>query len=62
MMSLFGGFSRQVWESYQAYYPLEPDWEERLPLYHLYHVLNHCVLFGSHYADQAFQIAKHYVG
>ena len=62
MMDLFGGFSPRVWSSYQAHYPLSSGWRERLPLYVLYHVLNHFALFGGSYGDQACRIAHRFVG
>lgn len=60
MMSLFGGFSQRVWDAYDEAYPLQPGWRDRLPLYELYHVLNHHALFGGGYAAQALAIAKRY--
>jgi fructosamine-3-kinase len=62
MMELFGGFSPRVWASYQAHYPLSAGWRERLPLYTLYHLLNHFVLFGGSYGRQACDIARRFVG
>lgn len=61
MMSLFGGFSQRVWDAYDEAYPLPYGWKERLPLYELYHVLNHHVLFGGGYASQAVALAKRYL-
>ena len=62
MMELFGGFSPRVWSTYQAHYPLTSGWRERLPLYTLYHVLNHFVIFGGRYGDEACRIARRFVG
>jgi fructosamine-3-kinase len=61
MMSLFGGFSRRVWDAYHEAYPLRDGWRERLDLYALYHVLNHFVLFGGGYGAQALRIAGRYL-
>ncbi|MEI8114405.1 MAG: fructosamine kinase family protein [Bacteroidia bacterium] len=61
MMKLFGGFSSRVWEAYQEEYPLPDGWKERIPLYQLYHVLNHQLLFGVSYKQQALEIAKEYL-
>lgn len=58
MMNLFGGFGPRVWAAYEEAYPLQPGWRERLPLYELYHVLNHYVLFGGGYGAQAFGIVR----
>jgi fructosamine-3-kinase len=57
MMSLFGGFGTRVWDAYDEAMPLQAGWRERLPLYELYHVLNHYVLFGGGYGAQAVGIA-----
>ena len=61
MMKLFGGFSPVVWKAYQEEYPLPVGWQERIPLYQLYHLLNHYLLFGGSYGLQALEIAKGYV-
>jgi len=61
MMHLFGGFSSTVWSTYQYEFPLPSDWEQRIHLYQLYHVLNHYLLFGGSYGRQALGIAKEYL-
>ena len=61
MMSLFGDFSPRVWDAYDEAYPLQSGWRERLPLYELYHILNHYVLFGGGYLAQALTVAKRYL-
>jgi len=61
MMKLFGGFSSRVWEAYQEEFPLPDDWEERNRLYQLYHVLNHYLLFGVSYGQQALEITREYL-
>ncbi len=53
MMVLFGGFSERVFAAYDEAWPLQPGWRERLPLYTLYHLLNHQLLFGGAYGEQA---------
>lgn len=53
MTRLFGGFSPEFYESYNKEFPLHEEWKARLPLYQLYHVLNHINLFGSSYEAQA---------
>lgn len=60
MMKLFGGFSAGVWIAYQDEFPLLPDWQQRIPLYQLYHLLNHYLLFGGSYGSQSLNIAKRY--
>lgn len=60
MTRLFGGFPREFYEAYQREYPLKPGWEEREPLYRLYHVMNHLNLFGSGYLGQTEAILERY--
>lgn len=61
MMQLFGGFSSRVWEAYQEEFPLPDGWRRRIPLYQLYHILNHYLLFGGSYGRQALEIAREYL-
>ncbi len=61
MMKLFGGFPSRVWDAYQEEFPLPAGWEERIRLYQLYHLLNHCLLFGGSYRWQALEIAREYL-
>ena len=61
MMKLFGGFSMRVWSAYQEEFPLPEGWNERVRLYQLYHLLNHYLLFGGSYREQAIEIAKEYI-
>ena len=61
MMKLFSGFSSTVWGAYQEEFPLPEEWQQRNRLYQLYHVLNHYLLFGVSYGQQALEIAKEYV-
>lgn len=61
MMQLFGGFSPLVWKAYHEEYPLPEGWKERIPLYQLYHLLNHHLLFGGTYGRQALEIAVRYL-
>jgi len=53
MTRLFGGFGRAFYESYESAWPLPPGHERRLPLYQLYHVLNHLNIFGGGYLGRA---------
>ncbi|KJF94623.1 fructosamine kinase family protein [Photobacterium angustum] len=59
MTELFGGFPNSFYEGYNSVYPLPPEYQERKELYNLYHILNHCILFGGEYMGQAeYIIAK----
>ena len=47
--TLFGGFSEEFYHSYNEALPLEPDFEERIPIHNLYPLLVHVNLFGASY-------------
>ncbi|WP_240205928.1 fructosamine kinase family protein [Vibrio sp. CyArs1] len=53
MTELFGGFRQEFYDGYESVLPIEPMFEYRKHIYNLYHVLNHCNLFGGSYLDQA---------
>jgi len=53
MARLFGGFPAPFFAGYEATWPLPAGHRRRVPLYNLYHLLNHANLFGGSYADQA---------
>lgn len=59
MSELFGGFPRGFRKAYEEEWPLPAGWEQREPLYQLYHVLNHANLFGGGYAAQAERLINH---
>jgi len=46
---MFGGFSNDFYISYEVYSPLESGFEQRKPIYMLYHYLNHLNIFGRSY-------------
>jgi len=60
MTRLFGGFDGAFYAAYDESLPLEPGHRERLPIYQLYHVLNHFNLFGGGYHEQARRILQRY--
>ena len=60
MMKLFGGYSQEIFEIYDDIFPLESDWNSRIPLWQLYYILVHLNLFGSSYYGQAKQIISQY--
>lgn len=49
MARLFGGFSEVFFRAYEATLPIEPGFQERLPVYQLYYLLVHVNLFGRAY-------------
>ena len=56
MTTLFGHFPADFYDAYAQSWPLEPGWRERLPLYNLYHLLNHLLLFGASYLSSVQRI------
>jgi fructosamine-3-kinase len=61
MSKLFGGFDTEFYEAYHQTYPLEKDWQKRIPLTQLYPLLVHAVLFGGGYAASAANIIRSFV-
>lgn len=49
MTRLFGGFPEFFYQFYERENPLPEDWSTRLPIYNLYHELNHFQIFGDSY-------------
>lgn len=49
MLTLFGSPPSAFFDAYAEHAPLLRDWRERVPLYNLYHLLNHVNLFGAGY-------------
>jgi fructosamine-3-kinase len=60
MTRLFGGFEPAFYRAYEEASPLAVGHEERLPIYQLYHLLNHLNLFGSGYYGQSERILRRY--
>ncbi len=60
MTRLFGGFSDAFYDAYEAEWPLEAGAEERRPIYDLYHLMNHLLLFGEQYEADIDRILKRY--
>lgn len=52
MTTLFGKLPEPVYAAYHEVRPLAPGWWDRMPLYNLYHLLNHLHLFGLAYLGQ----------
>ena len=53
MTRLFGSNSNSFYQSYWRERPPQPGWELRQTVYNSYHLLNHFVLFGGGYLQQA---------
>ncbi len=52
MSELFGNFGPAFFDGYQRVRPISADYPRRRPLYNLYHLLNHALLFGGSYVSQ----------
>jgi len=61
MTKMFGGFDSNFYHAYNEEFPLIEDWQYRIDLYMLYHVLNHLNLFGSGYYSQVISIIRKYI-
>lgn len=59
---LFGGFSARFYAAYEECCPLSPEYEERRPLYQLYYLLVHLILFGESYGSAVDRVLDRYVG
>ncbi|HIG88585.1 MAG: fructosamine kinase family protein [Candidatus Thioglobus sp.] len=55
---MFGGFSSVFYDSYNEVYPLDDGFNDRKPLYMLYHYLNHLNIFGVGYHANVMNCAK----
>jgi protein-ribulosamine 3-kinase len=62
MSRLFGGFDPAFYAAYEASWPLEPGFDDRLEIYQLYYLLVHVNLFGGGYVDTAKGILKRFGG
>ncbi|MDQ4078886.1 MAG: fructosamine kinase family protein, partial [Chloroflexota bacterium] len=61
MTRLFGGFPPAFYQAYKAAWPLDPGADERVPLYNLYHLLNHLLLFGESYGTSVDRVLEQFV-
>ncbi len=60
MTNLFGGFPEGFYKAYEEIRPLDDGWRDRLPIYNLYHLLNHVNLFGAGYLGQVRSILQRF--
>jgi fructosamine-3-kinase len=49
LIHMFGGFSDDFFKAYNEKYKLDEGFEQRKPIYMLYHYLNHLNIFGKGY-------------
>ena len=52
MTLMFGGLPHDFYLAYDEVWPMEAHWRNRVPLYNLYHLLNHLNIFGVSYLEQ----------
>ena len=60
MTELFSGFPATFYDAYEAAAPLQPGYEDRRDLYHLYQMLNHLNQFGLPYYHSVHRILQRY--
>jgi len=58
MMKLFGGFDETLFHTYNEVFPLQDNWQERIPLWQLYYLLVHLNIFGAGYKNQVTSIIQ----
>jgi len=56
MLALFGGVGDALIAGYSEVWPLAPGWRERVPLWQLYPLAAHAVLFGGGYGARVARI------
>lgn len=57
---MFGGFTADFYRGYESVVPLEPGFEERVPIHNMYPLLVHVNLFGGHYSSQFTSFLKRF--
>ena len=60
MMKLFGGFPKKAFSMYNEHFPLQPNFEDRVPLWQLYYLLVHLNIFGSSYLGSVRHILQRF--
>ena len=60
MSLLFGGLPHEFYATYNEIWPMESQWRSRVPLYNLYHLLNHLNMFGASYTEQVKETISRY--
>ncbi len=60
MTTLFGGFDKAFFESYQYHFPLPSNYKEQWQVCNLYPLLIHLILFGKSYLPQVEDTLTHF--
>jgi fructosamine-3-kinase len=58
MLDLFGEIPPRAIAAYDEVVPLADGWRERIPLWQLFPLLVHAVLFGGGYVRQSHELAN----
>ena len=58
MMRLFGGFGASCESAYHTVIPKTDDWDIRVDVFVLYHLLNHLNLFGGGYREPCLSLCR----
>jgi fructosamine-3-kinase len=59
LIHMFGGFSDDFFKAYNEKYKLDEGFEQRKPIYMLYHYLNHLNIFGKGYCSGVESCTSH---
>ena len=62
MLDLFGSIPARVAAAYDEVSPLADGWRDRIPLWQLFPLLVHAVLFGGGYVSQSHDLARRLAG
>ena len=60
MTTLFGAFPTSFYKAYKEIRPLNSGYQDRFPIYNLYHLLNHLNIFGRGYLGQIQAILRRF--
>ena len=60
MTTIFGGFTPDFYQAYNATYPLQDGFENRLPWYQFYYLCMHLILFVETYGTAVDNILSKY--
>jgi len=60
MTRLFSPLPDAFYQHYNQLMPMENGWKQRMPIYNVYHLLNHLNLFGKSYLSEIRQIVRRF--
>lgn len=59
--TLFGGFDKRFYDTYNESFPLQPRFDMRVPIYNIYPLLVHVNLFGTSYLPPVIRTLNKYL-